>query len=182
MKNEKAKNINMFDADINSVFDEYYDEEEKDDVEEAQYLWQSKYDDLLLVLNPLRERISEMRRNAISPRAIEEYDRIIDEISMTIGDLNDYEKEELDEAHIQQLIAAKKRNAHNKELKSLTDERQRYLDAIQESETLIAKLKEKNADPSIIDDEQALIDKNKSCIEELDQQISALCDKPSTNK
>ena len=99
-----------------------------------------------------------------------------DEISMTIGDLNDYEKEELDEAHIQQLIEAKKRKGHNKKLKSLTDERQRYLDAIQESETLISKLKEKNVDPSIIADEQALIDKNKTCIEELDIQIRALQD------
>jgi hypothetical protein len=37
-------------------------------------------------------------------------------------------------------------------------------------------LKERNADSSIIADEQALIDQNKACIEQLDKQIAELSD------
>lgn len=51
-------------------------------------------------------------------------------------------------------------------------EHQRYLDAIEESEALISKLKERNADPSIIAEEQALIAQNKACIEQIDKQIA----------
>ena len=81
-----------------------------------------------------------------------------------------------DEKHIEELKEARRIAALKQQLENLMTERQRYLDAIQESETLISKLKEKNVAPSIIADEQALIDKNKTCIEELDIQISALQD------
>ena len=85
MKNEKAKTINMFDADINSILDKYYDDEEKNDVEEAQDLWQSKYYDLLLVLNPLRDHISEMRRNTL----IDKNKTCIEELDIQISALQD---------------------------------------------------------------------------------------------
>ena len=87
-----------------------------------------------------------------------------------------------DEKHLEELKEARRIAALNQQLEDLETERQRYLEAIQESEALISKLKEKNVDPSIIADEKALIEKNKSCIEELNQQISALRDTLSTNK
>ena len=64
--------------------------------------------------------------------------------------------------------------ALQKKLKELTDERQRYLESIQEEESLIAKLKERNASPSVIADEQAIIDKNKLEIEKLGSEIEKL--------
>ena len=65
--------------------DKYYDDEEKNDVEEAQDLWQSKYYDLLLVLNPLRDHISEMRRNTL----IDKNKTCIEELDIQISALQD---------------------------------------------------------------------------------------------
>lgn len=87
----------------------------------------------------------------------------------------------LDEAHIEELKQARKEEALNSQLAELETERQRYMDAIEESEALISKLKERNADPSIIADEQALIDQNKARIEQLDKQIAELRESNTTD-
>ena len=110
----------------------------------------------------------------ISQRALDTYNNIIERINHFLGE--DYLEDDfvLDEAHIEELKEARKVEALNNQLSDLESERQRYLDAIEESEALISKLKERNADPSIIADEQALIDQNKACIEQLDKQIAEL--------
>lgn len=61
-------------------------------------------------------------------------------------------------SHIEKLKEARREEALNSLLADLEAERQHYLDAIEESETLISKLKERNVDSSIIADEQTLID------------------------
>jgi hypothetical protein len=101
---------------------------------------------------------------------------IIEEINHFLGE-DDWEDDfVLDEAHIEELKEDRKEEARNRQLSDLKAERQRYLDAIEESEALISKLKEKNADSSIIADEQAIIDHNKASIEELEKQIAELSD------
>jgi transcriptional regulator with PAS, ATPase and Fis domain len=118
----------------------------------------------------------------ISQRALDSYNYIIQEINHFLGEEDWKDNFVIDPQHIEELKELRREAALNQQLEDLLTERQRYLDAIQESESLISKLKEKNAAPSIIAEEQALIDKNKSCIEELDLQISVLRDTPSTNK
>lgn len=117
----------------------------------------------------------------ISKRALDSYNNIIEEINHFLGE-DDWEDDfVLDEAHIEELKEARKEEALNSRLVDLEAERQRYLDAIEESEALISKLKERNADPSIIADEQALIDQNKACIEQLDKQIAELQESNTTD-
>ena len=69
---------------------------------------------------------------------------------------------------------ARREAALNEHLEKLTNEMQRYLDAIQESENLIAKLKERNVAEEIINDEIELISSNKQKAEELKKKIKAL--------
>ena len=225
MNNEKAKNINMFDAD--NALEEYYDAQEYKEVEHLQWYWsyiykyeyqyqvsysevtgENKEDDveedemdegnydeqeeerknelfweyLQNLLYEFRETIIKYRKDAISQRAINEYKEMLNEVNELLCE-EDWEDDYVpDEKHLEELKEARRIAALNQQLEDLETERQRYLEAIQESEALISKLKEKNVDPSIIVDEKALIEKNKSCIEELNQQISALRDTLSTNK
>lgn len=225
MNNEKAININMFDAD--NALEEYYDAQECKEVEHLQWYWsyiykyeyqyqvsysevtgENKEDDveedemdegnydeqeeerknelfweyLQNLLYEFRETIIKYRKDAISQRAINEYKEMLNEVNELLCE-EDWEDDYVpDEKHLEELKEARRIAALNQQLEDLETERQRYLEAIQESEALISKLKEKNVDPSIIADEKALIEKNKSCIEELNQQISALRDTLSTNK
>jgi len=182
MKNEKAKCINMFDAKIDSVLGEFYDEEEKNVVDNIEARWQYTINDIEEELYRFRDIVIEHREDVISQRALDSYNSIIQEINHFLGE-DDWEDDFVpDEKHFEELKEARRIAALNQQLEDLETERQRYLEAIQESEALISKLKEKNVDPSIIADEKALIEKNKSCIEELNQQISALRDTLSTNK
>ena len=80
----------------------------------------------------------------------------------------------IDEEHLEKVKEDKRVRALQRRLKELTDERQSYEDSIQEEEMLIAKLKERNASPSVIADEQTIIDNSKKAIEELDKQIEVL--------
>ena len=80
----------------------------------------------------------------------------------------------IDMEHLEKVKEDKRVRALQQRLKELNEERQRYQDSIQEEEMVIAKLKERNANPSIIADEQAIIENNKKAIEELDKQIEAL--------
>lgn len=150
--------------------DDKYNEQERE--RKIQIIMQHENE----LLHDFRDAIIEYRKRAISMRAFEEYERILFEVNDTLGE-DDWEDDFVpDEKHIEELKEARRIAALKQQLENLMTERQRYLDAIQESETLISKLKEKNVAPSIIADEQALIDKNKTCIEELDIQISALQD------
>ena len=70
---------------------------------------------------------------------------------------------------LEKVLEDRRIRGRQQQLKELNEERQRYEEAIREEEIIIAKLREKNADSSIIADEQALIDQNKACIEQLDK-------------
>ena len=169
---EKAKTISMFG--VNSVLGEFYDEEEENAVKDVEESWSYTINDIADKLYSFRDYVKEQREDVISKRALDSYNNIIEEINHFLGE-DDWEDDfVLDEAHIEELKEARKEEALNSRLVDLEAERQRYLDAIEESEALISKLKERNADPSIIADEQALIDQNKACIEQLDKQIAEL--------
>ena len=169
---EKAKTISMFG--VNSVLGEFYDEEEENAVKDVEESWSYTINDIADKLYSFRDYVKEQREDVISKRALDSYNNIIEEINHFLGE-DDWEDDfVLDEAHIEELKEARKEEALNSRLVDLEAERQRYLDAIEESEALISKLKERNADPSIIADEQALIAQNKACIERLDKQIAEL--------
>ena len=169
---EKAKTISMFG--VNSVLGEFYDEKEENAVKDVEGRWSYTINDIADKLYAFRDYVIEQREDVISQRALDSYNYIIEEINHFLRE--DYWEDDfvLDEAHIEELKQARKEEALNSQLAELETERQHYLDAIEESETLISKLKERNADPSIIADEQALIDQNKACIERLDKQIAEL--------
>ena len=168
----KAKTVSMIGVD--SVLGAFYDEEEENAVRDVEEIWSYTISDIADKLHGFRDYVVEQREDVISQRALNSYNYIIEEINHFLGE--DYWKDDfvLDEAHIEELKQARKVEALNNQLADLEAERQRYLDAIEESEALISKLKERNADPSIIADEQALIDQNKACIEQLDKQIAEL--------
>ena len=169
---EKARTISMIG--VNSVLGEFYDEEEENAVKDVEESWSYTINDIADKLYSFRDYVKEQREDVISKRALDSYNNIIEEINHFLGE-DDWEDDfVLDEAHIEELKRARKEEALNSQLADLETERQRYLDAIEESETLISKLKERNADPSIIADEQALIAQNKACIEQLDKQIAEL--------
>ena len=171
---EKARTISMIGVD--SVLGAFYDEEEENAVKDVEESWSYTINDIADKLYSFRDYVIEQREEVISQRALNSYNDIIEEINHFLGE-DDWEDDfVLDEAHIEELKEARKEEALNSRLVDLEAERQRYLDAIEESETLISKLKERNADPSIIADEQALIDQNKACIEQLDRQIAELSD------
>lgn len=189
---EKAKTVDMFGLD--SSLDTYYDEEEQENVREIQYEWDyiNKYhftttfdedeeewqdsfsEETRELLYDLRDRIRALRKDAISIKAIEEYERILFEVNSVLCEEDDEPEFVIDEEHLEKVKEDKRVRALQRRLKELTDERQRYEDSIQEEEMLIAKLKERNASPSVIADEQAIIDNSKKEIEKLDKQIDAL--------
>ena len=169
---DKAKIISMLGVD--SVLGAFYDEEEENAVKDVEERWSYTINDIADKLYAFRDYVIEQREDVISQRALDSYNNIILEINHFLGE-DDWEDDfVLDEAHIEELKQARKEEALNCQLAELETERQRYLDAIEESEALISKLKERNADSSIIADEQALIDQNKACIEQLDKQIAEL--------
>jgi hypothetical protein len=189
---EKAKTVDMFGLDPS--LDTYYDEEEQENVREIQYEWDyiNKYhftttfdedeeewqdsfsEETRELLYDLRDRIRALRKDAISIKAIEEYERILFEVNSVLCEEDDEPEFVIDEEHLEKVKEDKRVRALQRRLKELTDERQRYEDSIQEEEMLIAKLKERNASPSVIADEQAIIDNSKKEIEKLDKQIDAL--------
>ena len=189
---EKAKTVDMFGLDPS--LDTYYDEEEQENVREIQYEWDyiNKYhftttfdedeeewqdsfsEETRELLYDLRDRIRALRKDAISIKAIEEYERILFEVNSVLCEEDDEPEFVIDMEHLEKVKEDKRVRALQRRLKELTDERQRYEDSIQEEEMLIAKLKERNASPSVIADEQAIIDNSKKEIEKLDKQIDAL--------
>ena len=189
---EKAKIVDMFG--LNPSLDTYYDEEEQENVQSVQYEWDyiNKYhftttfdedeeewqdsfsEETRELLYDLRDRIRALRKDAISIKAIEEYERILFEVNSVLCEEDDEPEFVIDEEHLEKVKEDKRVRALQRRLKELTDERQRYQDSIQEEEMLIAKLKERNASPSVIADEQAIIDNSKKEIEKLDKQIDAL--------
>ena len=189
---EKAKTVDMFGLDPS--LDTYYDEEEQENVRSVQYEWDyiNKYhftttfdedeeewqdsfsEETRELLYDLRDRIRALRKDAISIKAIEEYERILFEVNSVLCEEDDEPEFVIDEEHLEKVKEDKRVRALQRRLKELTDERQRYEDSIQEEEMLIAKLKERNASPSVIADEQAIIDNSKKEIEKLDKQIDAL--------
>ena len=169
---DKAKIISMLGVD--SVLGAFYDEEEENAVRDVEERWSYTINDIADKLHGFRDYVIEQREEVISQRALNSYNYIIEEINRFLGE-DDWEDDfVLDEAHIEELKEDRKEEARNRQLSDLNAERQRYLDAIEESEALISKLKERNADSSIIADEQALIAQNKACIEQLDNQIAEL--------
>lgn len=189
---EKAKIVDMFG--LNPSLDTYYDEEEQENVQSVQYEWDyiNKYhftttfdedeeewqdsfsEETRELLYDLGDRIRALRKDAISIKAIEEYERILFEVNSVLCEEDDEPEFVIDEEHLEKVKEDKRVRALQRRLKELTDERQRYEDSIQEEEMLIAKLKERNASPSVIADEQAIIDNSKKEIEKLDKQIDAL--------
>ena len=169
---DKARTISIFG--VNSVLGEFYDEEEENAVKDVEESWSYTINDIADRLYAFRDYVIEQREEVISQRALDTYNNIIGEINHFLGEDSWVDDFVLDEAHIEELKQARKEEALNSQLAELETERQRYLDAIEESEALISKLRERNADPSIIADEQALIDQNKACIEQLDKQIAEL--------
>ncbi len=171
---DKAKIISMLGVD--SVLGAFYDEEEENAVKDVEERWSYTINDIADKLYGFRDYVVEQREDVISQRALDSYNYIIEEINHFLGEDDWKDDFVLDEAHIEELKQARKEEARNRQLSDLKAERQRYVDAIEESETLISKLKERNADPSIIADEQAIIDHNKTSIEELEKQIAELSD------
>ncbi len=176
---DKAKIISMLGVD--SVLGAFYDEEEENAVKDVEESWSYTINDIADKLYAFRDYVKEQREDVISQRALDTYNDIIERINHFLGE--DYLEDDfvLDEAHIEELKQARKEEALNSQLAELETERQRYMDAIEESEALISKLKERNADPSIIADEQALIDQNKARIEQLDKQIAELRESNTTD-
>ena len=174
MGKDKAEIIKMFKSDVDSVLGEYYDEQEKEEVEDFEGRWQYMINDITDKMYRFRDIAIEQREEAISQRALNSYNYIIEEINRFLGEDNWEDAFVLDPKHIEELKEARREAALNEQLEELTNERQRYFDAIQDSEVLIEKLREKNSAPSIIDEELALIDKNKKMIEDLNSKIEEL--------
>ena len=173
---EKAKTINIFGVDVESVLGAFYDEKEENTVKDVEERWSYTINDIADRLYAFRDYVIEQREDVISQRALDSYNYIIEEINHFLGE--DYWEDDfvLDEAHIEELKQARKEKALNSQLAELETERQRYEEAIREEEIIIAKLRERNADQSVIDEELMIVDKNKQNIEELDKQINELKD------
>ena len=187
---EKAKIVNLFGLSL----DTYYDEEEQENVRNVVYEWEyineyhfittfdddeeegviSFNDETRELLYDFRDRIRALRQDAISMKAIEEYESILFEVNSVLCEEDEEPEFVIDMEHLEKVKEDKRVRALQQRLKVLNEERQRYQDSIQEEEMVIAKLKERNANPSIIADEQAIIENNKKAIEELDKQIEAL--------
>ena len=176
---EKARIISMIGVD--SILGAFYDEKEENTVKDVEERWSYTINDIADKLYAFRDYVIEQREEVISQRALDSYNYIIEEINHFLGDDSWEDDFVLDEGSIEEVKEARREEALNSQLAELETERQRYLDAIEESEALISKLKERNADPSIIADEQALIDQNKACIEQLDKQIAELQESNTTD-
>ena len=174
MGKDKAEIIKMFKSDVDSVLGEYYDEQEKEEVEDFEGRWQYMINDITDKMYRFRDIAIEQREEVISQRALNSYNYIIEEINHFLGE--DYWEDDfvLDPEHIEELKEARREAALNEQVEELTNEMQRYLDAIQESENLIAKLKERNVAEEIINDEIEMISSNKQKAEELKKKIKAL--------
>jgi hypothetical protein len=130
--------------------------------------------EIMSYISKLRDRVRAYRRNALSMKAIDEYNKLLDELNYQLGEEDEEEEFVIDREHLEKVLEDRRIRGRQQQLKELNEERQRYEEAIREEEIIIAKLRERNADPSIIADEQALIDQNKACIEQLDKQIAEL--------
>lgn len=193
---EKAKNVNMFGKDLN--LDTYFDEEEEKNVRSVQREWDgiNKYcfittfgedkakeqeafiKEMRELLYSLRDRIRAYRKDALSIKAIEEYNEVLHEVNYELGE-DDQEPEFVIDMEYLKKAKEDKRIRElqmdiQMDIKVLAYKRQKILDSIQEEENLIAKLKERNASPSVIADEQAIIDNSKKEIEDLDKENDAL--------
>ena len=188
----KVKTVNMSGIDLN--LDTYYDEEEQENVRKIQYEWDyinkcyfiTTFDEDVAeeqeafieetrdLLYSLRDRIRAYRKDALSMKAIEEYNSVLHEVNCELCEEDQEPEFVINKDHLEKVKADKSARALQQRLKELTEERQRYQESIQEEEILIAKLKERNAAPSVIADEQAIIDNSKMEIKELDKEIDAL--------
>ena len=189
---EKAKTINLSGMDFD--LDTYYDEEERENVRHIQYEWdyinkyhfatvfdeneaeeqQAFFEETRELLYDFRDRIRAFRKDALSKKAIEDYNSVLHEVNCELCEEDEEPEFVINKKHLEKVKEEKRVRALQKKLKELTEERQRYQESIQEEEVLIAKLKERNANPSVIADEQAIVDNSKKAIEELDKQIDAL--------
>ena len=174
MGKDKAEIIKMFKSDVDSVLGEYYDEQEKEEAEDFVGRWQYMINDIADKMYRFRDIAIEQREEVISQRALNSYNYIIEEINRFLGEDNWEDAFVLDPKHIEELKEARREAALNEQVEELTNEMQRYLDAIQESENLIAKLKERNVAEEIINDEIEMISSNKQKAEELKKKIKAL--------
>lgn len=126
------------------------------------------------LLKQFKNRIIKCRKDAISQRAINDYTYLLGVVKEYLGEEDEEDDFVIDHQHIAELKQKRREESLKHQLQELKDERQRYLDAVQESESLIAKLKERNASPVVIEDEQALINKNQEAIKELSAKIVAI--------
>jgi hypothetical protein len=127
-------------------------------------------------ISNLRERVRAYRRNALSMKAIDEYNKLLDELNSQLGEEDEEEEFVIDREHLEKVLEDRRIRGRQQQLKELNEERQRYEEAIREEENIIAKLRERNADQSVIDEELVIVDKNKQIIEKLDMQINELKD------
>jgi hypothetical protein len=109
-------------------------------------------------------------------KAIDEYNKLLDELNYQLGEEDEEEEFVIDREHLEKVLEDRRIRGRQQQLKELNEERQRYEEAIREEEIIIAKLRERNADQSVIDEELTIVDKNKQNIEELDKQINELKD------
>ena len=189
---EKAKTVNMSGIDLN--LDTYFDEEEEKNVRSVQFEWdyinryyfittfdedEAKEQEAFIkemreILYRLRDRIRAYRKDALSMKAIEEYNCVLHEVNCELCEEDQEPEFVIDKEHLEKIKENKRIEGLQMDLKVLAYKRQKYLDSIQEEETIIAKLKERNASPSVIADEQAIIDNSKREIEDLDKETDAL--------
>ena len=132
--------------------------------------------EVISYISHLRERVRAYRRNALSMKAIDEYNKLLDELNCQLCEEDEEPEFMINKEHLAKVIEDKRVRALQQRLKGLNEERQRYEEAIREEEIIIAKLRERNADQSVIDEELTIVDKNKQNIEELDKQINELKD------
>ena len=132
--------------------------------------------EIMSYISKLRDRVRAYRRNALSMKAIDEYNKLLDELNYQLGEECEEEEFVIDREHLEKVLEDRRIRGRQQQLKELNEERQRYEEAIREEEIIIAKLRERNADQSVIDEELTIVDKNKQNIEELDKQINELKD------
>jgi hypothetical protein len=132
--------------------------------------------EIMSYISKLRDRVRAYRRNALSMKAIDEYNKLLDELNYQLGEEDEEEEFVIDREHLEKVLEDRRIRGRQQQLKELNEERQRYEEAIREEEIIIAKLRERNADQSVIDEELTIVDKNKQNIEELDKPINELKD------
>jgi hypothetical protein len=132
--------------------------------------------EVMSYISKLRERVRAYRRNALSMKAIDEYNKLLDELNYQLGEEDEEEEFVIDREHLEKVLEDRRIRGRQQQLKELNEERQRYEEAIREEENIIAKLREKNAEQAVINEELVIVDKNKQIIEKLDMQINELKD------